>query len=217
MTQAAIYTRVSTDEQAQTGTSLATQEAACRAYCERAGWEVVAVESDEGVSGATMVRPALARVIGLAESRAIGAVVILSIDRAARNTLGWLQLQEHLRAHGCEIHAVREPADATPWGQLSSTVRSGFAQFDLTTRLTEIAAARADLQVSLSDAEALLSSSPPGLPPDLPALLEQLRESAQSWPRQEQNVLLRGAIDRIDIHADGTYTIQPGRRIPGRM
>jgi site-specific DNA recombinase len=62
MTQAAIYTRVSTDEQAQTGTSLATQEDACRAYCERAGWEVVAVESDEGVSGATMVRPALARV-----------------------------------------------------------------------------------------------------------------------------------------------------------
>lgn len=46
--RAAVYTRVSTDEQ---GASLDAQEAGARAWCEKHGATVVAVYRDEGISG----------------------------------------------------------------------------------------------------------------------------------------------------------------------
>ena len=52
MTKVAIYSRVSTEDQAEAQT-IETQLSACRDYCLRAGYEVVEVFKDEGVSGAT--------------------------------------------------------------------------------------------------------------------------------------------------------------------
>lgn len=49
MTRAAVYLRVSTDEQRE---SLDAQERGARQWCERTGASVVAVYRDEGVSGA---------------------------------------------------------------------------------------------------------------------------------------------------------------------
>lgn len=61
MTRAVIYTRVSTDDQAEEGVSLRAQEADCRAHADREGWPVAAVHADPGVSGATPInaRPGL--------------------------------------------------------------------------------------------------------------------------------------------------------------
>lgn len=52
MPRAVIYVRVSTDEQAQ---SAETQEAAARAWCERAGHAIVEVVRDIGYSGAEWI------------------------------------------------------------------------------------------------------------------------------------------------------------------
>ena len=43
------YCRVSTDEQAERGVSLASQRRKIRAQCEARGYELVKIESDEGV------------------------------------------------------------------------------------------------------------------------------------------------------------------------
>ena len=48
--RAAIYTRVSTDEQAEEGYSLAEQERRCLAHIEAQGWTPTATFADEGVS-----------------------------------------------------------------------------------------------------------------------------------------------------------------------
>ncbi len=51
MTEALIYVRVSTDEQAKSGLGLEDQEERCRAYCAMRGLEVAEVLKDPGVSG----------------------------------------------------------------------------------------------------------------------------------------------------------------------
>jgi len=49
--RAAIYARVSTDEQAEHGTSLDEQVRRCEAYCVAQGWSVSVTHREEGVSG----------------------------------------------------------------------------------------------------------------------------------------------------------------------
>jgi site-specific DNA recombinase len=54
---AILYARVSTDEQARSGYSLAQQLEALREYAAREGYEVLAEVSDHGQSGASLDRP----------------------------------------------------------------------------------------------------------------------------------------------------------------
>jgi predicted site-specific integrase-resolvase len=60
--KAILYARVSTDEQARSGYSLAQQLEALRVYCEREGYEVLEEVSDPGQSGASLERPGKDRV-----------------------------------------------------------------------------------------------------------------------------------------------------------
>ena len=52
--RAVLYARVSTDEQARSGYSLAQQLEALRGYAEREGYEVLEEVSDPGHSGASL-------------------------------------------------------------------------------------------------------------------------------------------------------------------
>ena len=57
-----LYARVSTDEQARSGYSLAQQVQALREYAARAGYEVLAEVTDPGQSGASLERPGMDQV-----------------------------------------------------------------------------------------------------------------------------------------------------------
>jgi site-specific DNA recombinase len=60
--RAVLYARVSTDEQAKSGYSLAQQVEALQAYAAREGYEVLAEVSDPGQSGASLERPGMDRI-----------------------------------------------------------------------------------------------------------------------------------------------------------
>jgi DNA invertase Pin-like site-specific DNA recombinase len=60
--RAILYARVSTDERARSGYSLAQQTEALRAYAAREGYEVLEEVSDPGQSGASLERPGMDRV-----------------------------------------------------------------------------------------------------------------------------------------------------------
>src|SRR5436305_2877054 len=60
--RAILYARVSTDEQARSGYSLAQQLEALRAYCVHEGLEVLEEVTDPGQSGASLERPGMDRV-----------------------------------------------------------------------------------------------------------------------------------------------------------
>ena len=53
------YLQVLTEEQGDSGAGLAAQEAAIRAECERREIPLLAMHTDAGVSGKSLVRPAL--------------------------------------------------------------------------------------------------------------------------------------------------------------
>src|ERR687894_2048686 len=79
--RAILYARVSTDEQARSGFSLAQQLEALRAHCEREGYEVLEEVSDPGQSGASLERPGMDRVRDLVASEPGGVSVVLAQDR----------------------------------------------------------------------------------------------------------------------------------------
>jgi site-specific DNA recombinase len=79
--QVAVYARVAV---CATEDQLLSQIEACRKYAEERGWTVVAEVTDKGMSGATLDRPGLNRIRGLARAGEIDAVVICSLDRLAR-------------------------------------------------------------------------------------------------------------------------------------
>ncbi|EFO79595.1 resolvase domain-containing protein [Oscillochloris trichoides DG-6] len=83
MTRVAIYTRVSTEDQSDNGTSLTTQLRFCRQYCEQHGLNVVA-EYEEAYSGYEVERPILNKLKDAARQGKFDAIVVYDIDRFAR-------------------------------------------------------------------------------------------------------------------------------------
>ena len=78
---AILYARVSTDEQARSGYSLAQQLEALRAYAAREGYEVLEEIVDAGESGATLERPGLDRVRDLVAAGGVSVVLAQDRDR----------------------------------------------------------------------------------------------------------------------------------------
>src|SRR5918993_3834916 len=77
--RAILYARVSTDEQARSGYSLAQQIEALREYATREGYEVIEKVEDRGQSGASLERPGMDRIRDLVAAG--GVSVVLGQDR----------------------------------------------------------------------------------------------------------------------------------------
>lgn len=103
MARALIYVRVSTDEQAQ---SAETQEAAARAWCERAGHEVADVIRDIGYSGAEWINrpgPALLEAGARRKPRPWDLVVVRDADRIGRDAHRLPRLCAIFRERGVQV------------------------------------------------------------------------------------------------------------------
>ena len=69
--RAAIYCRLSKDDDLDgESASIANQRAMLETYCEKQGWEVVAVYQDDGHTGLNMERPDLKRMLKAIEAQA---------------------------------------------------------------------------------------------------------------------------------------------------
>src|SRR5450759_3377250 len=82
----AIYVRVSTDEQTESGLGLASQEDRCRALALAKGWTIAGLYREEGVSGTVdpKARPEAGRLLADAAAGLLDVVLVLKIDRLAR-------------------------------------------------------------------------------------------------------------------------------------
>jgi site-specific DNA recombinase len=81
---AVLYARVSTDEQARSGYSLAQQIEALREYAAREGYEILEEVQDAGQSGASLERPGMDRVRDLVAVGGVAVVLAQDRDRIAR-------------------------------------------------------------------------------------------------------------------------------------
>jgi site-specific DNA recombinase len=128
--QAILYARVSTDEQARSGYSLAQQLEALREYAAREGYEVLAEVDDPGQSGASLERPGMDRVRDLVAAGGVAVVLAQDRDRFAREPEYIYLLREEFAHHGCALKALNDRGDDSPEGQLADGILDQIARFE---------------------------------------------------------------------------------------
>lgn len=127
---AALYARVSTEEQARHGYSLAAQLEACRERATACGAREQHEFVDEGVSGALLSRPALTALREALRRQGVDLVVVYDPDRLARNLAHQLLLTEEIEQAGARLEFVNFEWRNTPEGQLFYALRGAVAQFE---------------------------------------------------------------------------------------
>jgi DNA invertase Pin-like site-specific DNA recombinase len=131
MINCVIYCRVSSRDQIE-GTSLESQETACRDYAQHHGMAVVKVFVEEGESAKFAQRPQLLSLLEFCKnkSRSIETLIVWKLDRFARNVEDHFAIKATLRRHGVRVVSVTEPLETDANGRLMETILAGFAQFD---------------------------------------------------------------------------------------
>ena len=93
--RAALYIRVSTEEQAEHGYSLDAQKKRLIEYCNQKNYEIYKLYADEGISGASIEkRVSLIEMIKDAEQKKFDVVVVYKTDRLGRSTIDLLTIQK---------------------------------------------------------------------------------------------------------------------------
>ena len=129
---AAIYARVSTDNQRAQGT-VQSQVSELRELAAARGLAVGSelVFCDEGVSGATLVRPALERLRDGAVEGSFEVVLCHSPDRLARRYAYQVLLLDELARAGVEvIFAFEDERAQTPEGELLRQMHGMIAEYE---------------------------------------------------------------------------------------
>ncbi|HUJ08561.1 MAG TPA: recombinase family protein [Verrucomicrobiae bacterium] len=129
--RAVIYIRVSSEEQVK-NLSLETQRRECERFCQRNGWVVARVFTEEGESAATTNRPQLQAMLSYCRDNAnkVGAVVVYNLSRFARNTSDHLAVRLKLSNYGASLRSVCEPIEETTTGKFFETVMAAVAELD---------------------------------------------------------------------------------------
>jgi len=109
--RAAIYSRVSTEDQAKEGFSIAAQLKRLNAYCKARGWSVAGEYIDDGHSGREVKRPAYQRMMG--DKDMWDVLVVLKMDRIHRNSRNFAVMMDNLRDWGKEFNSMQESFDTT--------------------------------------------------------------------------------------------------------
>jgi len=109
----ATYIRVSTQEQAQEGTSLDFQETQLNTMCQLQGWTIINSYTDPGFSGKDGNRPGLERLLADAKIGLFDKVVVYKLDRLARNLRLLLDIEQKLRISNVTITSVKESVDTS--------------------------------------------------------------------------------------------------------
>jgi site-specific DNA recombinase len=114
-----LYARVSTEEQARSGYSLAQQLEALREYAAREGYEVLEEVKDSGQSGASLERPGLERVRDLVAGGGVSVVLAQDRDRFAREPAYLYLLKKEFEEHDTKLRSLNDKGDGSPEGQLT--------------------------------------------------------------------------------------------------
>jgi site-specific DNA recombinase len=129
----AIYTRVSTDNQAEVEfNSCEAQKEKIHSFIKsQEDMEVFEVYSDPGFTGANTNRPALMKLIQDIRQNKINLVISYKIDRLTRSPKDFYQLIELFEKYNVDFISVTERFDtSTPSGRLLRNIMLTFSQFE---------------------------------------------------------------------------------------
>jgi site-specific DNA recombinase len=110
VTRAVVYTRVSTDRQADEGVSLDVQLELARKRCEERGWVLGEIYTDV-MSGRSDRRPQFRRLEQDAKARRFDVVIVYKVDRLARSTATFYRIAQVLKDHDVSLVSLTEDLD----------------------------------------------------------------------------------------------------------
>lgn len=131
----AIYARVSTEEQAKEGFSIAAQLQTLRQYAQIYNWEVIDEYVDEGISGKSVKgRPEMKRLIKDVENERFDAVIVWKISRLSRNMLETLMILDKFEEYNVKFISYSENFDtSSPIGRLVLQIMASIAEMERNT------------------------------------------------------------------------------------
>ncbi|HBZ35379.1 MAG TPA: resolvase [Rikenellaceae bacterium] len=129
---AAIYTRVSTREQAEAGYSIEEQEKLLRTYCTENQIALYKVYSDKGISGKSIKgRPGIQNMLADAELKKFDIILVWRFNRLSRRLLDTLQIVEKLSYKNIELKSITEMTELnTLQGRLQLHIMSSFGEYE---------------------------------------------------------------------------------------
>ena len=133
----AIYTRVSTEEQAENPEgSIKNQELRLREYIQLKNQmepfgEVVGVYSDPGISAKNMKRPSFQKMLTAIKNKEVTLVLVTELSRFSRSTKDFAMLQEFLETNNCKFMSLRENFDTSgAAGSMVLNLMASIAEFE---------------------------------------------------------------------------------------
>jgi len=126
-----IYSRVSSQEQASEGTSLDFQASQLTGYCKLQGWTIINSYVDPGFTGKDGERPGLKRLLADAKLGLFDKMVVLKLDRLARNLSLLLEIEKALNGERITLISMKESVDtSTATGKMVFQLFGMVAEWD---------------------------------------------------------------------------------------
>lgn len=129
--KAAIYVRVSTEEQAKEGISIDAQIDRCQAFCKARNWTIHQIYTDAGYSAGSLTRPALKSLLQDVDAKKFDILLVYKIDRFSRQLKDLIGILEDLKRKGVNFTSVTEQIDTTTaMGEAFFQIIGVFAQLE---------------------------------------------------------------------------------------
>jgi len=132
MKTAAIYCRVSTEDQEREGTSLQSQLEECRNKAHELGYEVpeefIILETG---SRLTLDRAKLNQLRQWVRNKQVDAVIVYVLDRLSGDPVHEIILEDEMERHGVQLISVTEDVDSSDLGKLVSYIRGYTAKLEV--------------------------------------------------------------------------------------
>lgn len=129
--RAALYVRVSTDDQAKEGFSIEAQKRRLLAFCESQDWSIADLYIDDGYSAKDMERPHMKRMLRDMTNDVFDVVLVYKLDRLTRSAADCDHLIKTFEAHKIAFQSCTESFETrTATGRLFIRLIADIAQWE---------------------------------------------------------------------------------------
>jgi site-specific DNA recombinase len=127
--KAALYVRVSTEDQAREGFSISAQVNLITEYCIKNDIEVYKVYSDEGITGQIEQRPYFQQMLHDADKKLFSIIIVHKFDRFARKVELSQRIKKQLKSSNVNVISITEPIEDSPIGFFQEGILELLAEY----------------------------------------------------------------------------------------